>query len=205
MTKSRGRVHYCLAKGAQDVYAEIKAALEAGVDFVRLTPEHITDNFSEKIKAANVDRSKLILVNDPVLALSLGLENIFLEHSELDIFTVKSTYPNLNFGGLAHSLADSKNLELAKADYIEMTAPNNGRHAQPLGSELFQDVIPKEETYGWVVVSLNTPVVASGLKSLNEVEKLVGSADIKGVIISGQFEPRLELKTTVSELKKILG
>ena len=194
------KIHYRLAKDTTDVLSKIERAINAGVDFVHLASNHLSTDFFDQLKKQNIPTEKLVLLNEPEKARELGLKNVFISNGSIDVFELKSNYPNLNFGATAYSLADCKNLELAGADYIEMIVPSKKQNSIPLGSELMQDIIPKEESYGWVVMSLNTPVLASGIPTIKKFEKLQDSADVKGIVISETFEPNSTLESIVSYL-----
>ena len=107
-------------------------------------------------------------------------------------------------GGLAADLSDCKNWEIKGVDFIQFFMPTMGSTGVViLGSELLQDIIPREEEYGWMVLSLNKPVFVLGVADFEELKLLHDKTTINGVVFTPQFEQKGSLDERIKQVLNI--
>lgn len=156
-------------------------------------------------RRADVD---LLVAEDLDFALKIGANGLCLSDFSIDVEGIRKKHPNLIIGGLATTVADCKNWELLQVDFIHLTTANqnnlNGGLHPILGSEVVQNLISKEENYGWMIMSLNTPVFVAGLSALNELNELVKNASVYGIVLTPQFESNQNLSTKINKILEIL-
>lgn len=202
-------------------------------DFVNKSDESIADRLSILNNAGisallvhpeksgfSIDQLKVIatfckgeidcfVVDNPVLAKEIGASGLFFSTIQLADWSIKESHPNLIIGGRAHSLADCKNFELMDADFLTLVPavakPLGADNGSIPGSEIFSDIVPQEEVYGWMVSSLNIPVIAEGVFSLEELTRIVENANTQGVLISDTFCPTLDRSGCISAIRKTLN
>ncbi|WP_027420112.1 hypothetical protein [Crocinitomix catalasitica] len=110
-------------------------------------------------------------------------------------------------GATANTLLDCKNLDLQGLNYIEVPidlgAVDANHKNMILGSEGLQALLPKEIEYGWMLLSLATPIMASGIRSMNELEILVDQTAIHGVILDQLIYRASNKKETVQKIQSL--
>ncbi|NOQ71595.1 MAG: hypothetical protein GQ574_06325 [Crocinitomix sp.] len=145
------------------------------------------------------------LVKDDVdLADKLGLDGVLISDLERDLSSIRISHPNLLIGGLAYDLADCKNWEMKGVDFIQFFMPENGsQQVVILGSELLQDIIPREEEYGWMVLSLNKPVFVLGVADFEELKLVYDKTNVSGVVFTKHFEQKFSLEERIKQVSNI--
>lgn len=140
------------------------------------------------------------------LANQYNFTGIILSEQDVSVSHIRKSNPTIKIGGKATNLAECKNWELQKIDFIEFRPPTNPQTTsftkQILGSESFNKVFPKEEVYGWMIFSLNLPVFASGIHHVDSLKELIDTSSVVGAIISDQFEPKISREKIVREILK---
>ncbi len=154
------------------------------------------DEFKQEERATNID----YLVKDNIdFANEINADGVLISDLDRDLSTIRSSYPNLLIGGLALDLADCKNWELKEVDFIQFGIPNSDSNQNViLGSEILQDIIPREEEYGWMILSLNKPVFVTGIKNFQELKSLHSKTNVYGVVFTKQFEINSSLENRIS-------
>ena len=158
-------------------------------NFARLniTDNHILDAVSFYVKC-HVDFIWLTIpdeftnghVLDDVLAVCEGETAIWLEsrssfgeYLEVDGKIHQSIPENTNrpWAGVARSLAEFKNMELAGAKFVLLNHADvfNADKATILGNEGLYTIF-EDESYGWSILSVNTPIYIFG--KLNKEQEL---------------------------------
>lgn len=150
-------------------------------------------------------RAHLIIIDNLNWAIECGASYLLLSDLNVDVNQIRRKYPKLKLGGFALSMADCKNWELRKVDFIEFRpSRTNAKTIMPiLGSEGFQEIIPKESIYGWMILSLNTPVIASEPSDYDVLTDIVKSADIQGIVISDFFQAQESRLTCLKRIHSI--
>ncbi len=210
MGKSTGRIHYDYRKISKtDFNIELDEIISSGISFMRINP--LKDNLSleegQLIAAACKGKVDLIVVDDLDYALGIDAQGLYITSQELKVEDIMKAHPELSIGALAGSVAECKNWELKGVDYIELNV-NPRKDVKPdlptiLGTEIFKDLISKEESYGWMILSLNTPVIVSGLTSISQLRGLEKHADFHGVLITELFENKAVLTDKVARILEV--
>lgn len=159
------------------------------------------DEFKQEKRATGVD----YLVKDNIdFAKEINADGVLLSDLDSDLSTIRSSHPNLLVGGLAINLADCKNWELKNVDFIQFAIPsNNSKQNIILGSEILQDIIPREEEYGWMILSLNKLVFVNGVTNLEELKSIRAKTNIYGVVLTKQFEINSALEKRISMVSNL--
>ena len=110
-------------------------------------------------------------------------ERVFFEVYSDDVLNFAELHPTLSIGCHANSVAECKNLEMVGVDYIQYDPPKDQPEAGMGKIPFLETLIPRKEEYGWVVMSLNTPIIVGGLNSPDEYEDIYQLADVKGVFL----------------------
>ncbi|MFT5818985.1 MAG: thiamine monophosphate synthase [Crocinitomix sp.] len=147
------------------------------------------------------------LVKDDVdLADKIGVDGVLISDLERDLSSIRISHPDLLIGGLAYDLADCKNWEMKGVDFIQFFMPENGSpQGVILGSELLQDIIPREEEYGWMILSLNKPVFVLGVSDFEELKLVQEKTTIHGVVFTNQFEQKISLEERIDKMEELLN
>ncbi len=203
--ENASKIHYSIKQINQQQLDEL---INAGIDTIILESEKkCTENEMTLIKGIQ-SKVKIIVKDNIALAKEIGAHGVLF--SELHSLENMTTEDLAQFvvGGIAFNLADCKNWELFKADYIHLDAQKNTKKNTPnpiLGTEGFENIIPKKVEYGWMVASINIPVFATGIYSVSQLTELVAVASIYGMTINESFKTEENLKKDVPEIKTILS
>jgi hypothetical protein len=142
----------------------------------------IVDSEAELMQFKRSNKVSYLVKEAPELAIKLGADGI-----------------------LAMDIADCKNWEMKGVDFIQfLLAENDSQDKVILGAELLQDMIPREEAYGWMIMSLNTPVFGLGLANKDELANLLSKASIYGLVLTQQFEQNLSLEERITIASNLL-
>ncbi len=108
--------------------------------------------------------------------------------------------------GQAFTNTDCMNWELKGVDLIDY---NSSQHitANPtiLGSEGLQQLSPKNETYGWMLMSVNTPIFVSGLNTLRELQQLAEKTNFQGAFIRKNFNKETLTPSIIDKIQDLLA
>jgi len=211
VTKTRFQIHYQIKSDFNSTLLEsIKTLVKTGINGLVLNPGNykITIEQGKQIAQICGENVDLIITDDLDFAKQINAKTVFLSTLDETMNNLADKYPNMRIGGGAQRLADCKNWELLDAAYIDFNPPRASLEEEKnpfiLGAELYQAVIPKKVEYGWMILSLNTPVFASNLKSLSDLEELINNTQITGVVINDDFEPKLDLGNSIHNIRGIV-
>lgn len=187
---------------------QLTALIQAGIHGIILNPN--TENFDERVleKIQLLCNSQIdVYLEDAFeLANQYNFTGVILSEQNDSVNDLRKSNPTIKIGGKATNLAECKNWELQKIDFIEFCPPSNQKTTpftkQILGAESFTKIFPKEEAYGWLILSLNLPVFASGIHHLDSLKELIETSSVVGAIISDQFEPKISREKIVREILK---
>jgi len=184
-------IHYRLKKSPEQFLEKELAQIKSiAIDVVRLDAEFSLDEI-QRIKAL-LNNSALLLEDNVALAEAAGLNGVFFNSvSQALSYLANAPKASLNVGAKALNFADCKNLELQQADFIELNVAVKDNQSKMLGMELIENAIPKQDEYGWMIMSLNTPVIAAGLKNNGELSKVVKKSTMRGVLLTNSWDEDL--------------
>lgn len=198
-------------KSDESIADQLSILTKAQVSAILLHPENSGFSIDQLKEIVSFCKGEMdcFVVDNLTLAKEMGASGLFFSNIQLADWSIKETNPDLIIGGRAHTLADCKNFELMDADFLTLISsvakplgPDNG---SVLGSEIFSDIVPQQEVYGWMVSSLNVPVIAEGIYSLDELAVIAENSDIQGVLISDGFCSNLDRSTCLAGVNKILN
>lgn len=129
-------------------------------------------------------------------------DGVFLKYPKLDSQITEGF--NQPFGGLAHHLADCKNLEMLGAHFIDFNPIPVKSDPIPMGSEGQAQKPDQHETYGWMLFSLNVPVFYRHPNNLSEIKLRVANADITGVVLNEQYQWTLPIQEEIAKIRSLL-
>jgi thiamine monophosphate synthase len=204
------RLYYRLEtlQNLAEIDNQLTALVQAGIHGIILNPN--IKNFDirvlEKIQLHCNSEFDLYLEDAFELVNQYNFTGVILSVQDVSVADIRKSNPNLKIGGKATNLAECKNWELQKIDFIEFRPPTNQQTTpftkQILGAESFTQIFPKEEVYGWMILSLNLPVFASGIHHLDSLKELIDTSSVSGAIISDLFEPKISREKIVREILK---
>lgn len=175
--------------------------------YLKELPSSLTDDFCTGIQSKVEGGLKLMIDYSPGLMLDLKPTHIVVGNAIIGLSDLRKQFPTLIIGAYAHSLVDCKNWELAGADFLIVDfhkfKANTLQANALIGQEAVRAFYPNKEEYGWVFMSVNTPIFVKGIKDLNEVESLWRDTDLKHIIINDQFEPSLNVQDKIDFLLKL--
>lgn len=195
-------------KSGESIVDQLSVLLNAGVLGILVDPLNSGFSINQIIEVVSLCKGKTacFIVDDLALAKKVGASGLFFSSMAQADWSIKETNPELIIGGRANTLADSKNLELMDADFIVLdiaaAKPIEAGNGPILGAEIFSTIVPQQTVYGWTIASLNTPVLASGLHSLEELALIIENATIAGVLIADDFCPNLDRTTCLEAVVK---
>ena len=173
--QNKFQVHLTL-KELDDVSPEL-------VDYVRLHPNDLKQANTTEIIQKWDGVTPVIVYKHPGQFQQTPYKHVFFTHYSDEIAAFKETHPSLNIGCMAYSLATIKNLELAGVDYIQLDIPSSLPDHKLGKIPALETVIPRREEYGWTIMSLNTPVIIGGIKTLDEFKEVYALTEIAGLVI----------------------
>jgi hypothetical protein len=212
VTKPQFQIHYHIKSDFNAALLEkIERLIKGGINGVVLNPVNskITIEQGRQIAQFCGDTAELIITDDYDFAKQINAKILFLSNLDESITDLAVEYPNMHIWGRAETLTDCKNWELLGANYIDFNPPQTGLEEDKspfiLGAELYQAVIPKKVEYGWMILSLNTPVFASNIMSLSDLTELIDNTQIAGVIINDDFEAKLDLVNSIERIRELVN
>lgn len=187
---------------------QLTAIIQAGIHGIIINPN--SENFDvrvlEKIQLLCNSQIDVYLEDAFELTNQYNFTGVLFSKQDFSVAEIRKSNPTIKIGGKATNLAECKNWELQKIDFIEFCPPTNQQTTpftkQILGAESFTKIFPKEEAYGWMILSLNLPVFASGIHHLDSLKELIDTSSVVGAIISDQFEPKISREKIVREILK---
>lgn len=213
--KEISKIHYITQAKTEDlILSEVKSVLEAGIDWVQLRIKNDALDYlsiAQKVKELT-DKSKAILIlNDKVdLVNEIGADGVHVGLEDMPIQDVRSVLGDDKIiGGTANTFADAKNVELFGADYIGLgpfRKTNTKKNLSPvLGLKTYEEIIPKEEPYGWQFLLFNIPIIAIGGLEIKDIKELKTQTGIHGVALSGLIYNSDDKKKLVTEINQVLN
>jgi len=213
--KEISKIHYITQAKTEDlILSEVKSVLEAGIDWVQLRIKNDALDYlsiAQKVKELT-DKSKAILIlNDKVdLVNEIGADGVHVGLEDMPIQDVRSVLGDDKIiGGTANTFADAKNVELFGADYIGLgpfQKTNTKKNLSPvLGLKTYEEIIPKEEPYGWQFLLFNIPIIAIGGLEIKDIKELKTQTGIHGVALSGLIYNSDDKKKLVTEINQVLN
>lgn len=194
-----------------EILEEVQTSIDAGLDWVQLRVKNEDLNFLEIAKKVqNICAGKVtLIINDRVdIASELNCDGVHLGKEDMSISDARKILGNKIIGGTANTIVDCKNLEVNGADYIGLGPYRETRTKKKLSPILglngYLEILPKEEAYGWSLLSINTPIVAIGGIELEDVRELEKKTKIFGIAVSGMINKSNNKKELLSKLKDIL-
>lgn len=200
-------VYISRGKSITEIQAEIDHLLDVGLKAIRLNnqPKIAIAAYVELLEehCATID-----FIIESTLNKRLNqtiTQKVFYPLSEWDTYqTIKG---QVSFGK-AYSIVDCKNWEVKGVDFIDFALNNSHQHnafTKPLlGTEGLSNLIPLNQEYGWMVMSLNAPVFVSGVQSIAQLNEIVTCADIYGVIIDASVFSQPLSKNLINSIKELL-
>ena len=194
------------------IIREVEEMLEAGIDWIQLRIKNDGVDIpavAETVKEMCAGWAKLI-INDRVdIAVAIDADGVHLGQEDMPVEEARSLLgPDKIIGGTANTLVQCKNLELNGVDYIGLgpfTYTDTKKKLSPvLGLEGIARIVPKEVPYGWMLLSLNVPVVAIGGITPQDVPVLLEQTGIHGIAVSGMLAKAENKKVLINELKQEL-
>ncbi|MBN4072673.1 thiamine phosphate synthase [Crocinitomix catalasitica] len=213
--KTISKIHYITNGNSQnEILSEVDTVLKAGIDWIqlRMKDESLDHKaIAKEVKERCQDKS-ILIINDRVeLAKEIEADGVHLGKEDMSINEARKILGDKKIiGGTANTIADCKNLELAGVDYIGMgpfAFTETKKELEPIiGLEGFQNLFPKEEEYGWVITSINCPILAIGGITGKDIGKIMNTTSIHGVAVSGMIYQADDKGFIVNEIKqKIYG
>ena len=180
------KIHYrTLSRTVNELLTEINTVTKAGINTIRINASHFKSEILEEIEDCLPSELNVIFENPPhdySVPKNYGIHDT----GSLDsLRLLKDRKKDFTIGATGISLADCKNLDLLQLAYLEIPLQINysSKKAPILGTEGIAALIPKETEYGWVIMSINTPVYASGIRTLQEIKELARNTTIQGVVL----------------------
>ena len=205
----RGKIHYLItgAEADKDFLQLLSTASKDLVHVVRVSCLANGNSVNNLEEIAAISKGKALFFMDAACSQLTDVQpdGLFFHDPEEAMLFQKNSDDSQILAGLARTYADCKNLELANADYVLLKPKVKREYSSILGMEAFSNLIPKNETYGWMITNINTPVIAAGLRSLKELEELKKVAGINGIQISAGFEPQLHSREKVEKIHAIFA
>ncbi|MBN4070962.1 thiamine phosphate synthase [Crocinitomix catalasitica] len=213
--KTISKIHYITnGRSKDEILSEVDSVLEAGIDWIQLRMKD--ENLNQQAIAEEVKekchRKAVFIINDRVeLAKEIDADGVHLGKEDIPIDEAREILGDEKIiGGSANTIADCKNLELSGVDYIGMGpfafTETKKQLAAIIGLGGFQKLFPKEEEYGWMISSINCPVLAIGGITNNDIEEIMNTTSLHGVAVSGMIAKASNKEAVVNELKeKVYG
>ena len=202
------------AKTENLILSEVKSVLDAGVDWVQLRiKDESLDYFAiaKQVKTLTDKYGATLIINDRVdVAKQVDAHGVHVGLEDMPIKKVRDILGDSKIiGGTANTFADAKNVELFGADYIGLgpfrETKTKKKLSPILGLKTYQEIIPKEELYGWQFLLFNIPIIAIGGLQVKDIKQLKQTTGIHGVALSGLIYNAEDKKGLVKKLKEILN
>ena len=161
---------------------------------VQFAPQ-LKARFSEEIQFVHADNLKTESTESPVICYEPSAMNGFVKSGNIQI-------------GQAYTLVDCLNWDLKNVDFIEFRqrgVKSEVREKKSLmGMESLKVLAPKEAEYGWMLMSLNTPLLLSGFAHFEELKQSLQSINAYGVCLDRHFFEKFGLIERIAEVKELL-
>lgn len=186
---------------------EIQVGLKAieqsdniSIDAIRIPFNNFKeDRILAEQKGWEKNRVVLELVTPQDYQTTCGNRVFFTKPSE-DIAAFKMNFPDIEVGAAAFTIADCKNLELAKVDYIQYDISGSNLSKSIESIPDLKSLLSRESEYGWDLLSLNTPVLIGNVKGLDQFTDIFNQADIKGLVLDDWNKDSKELILRIRQL-----
>ncbi len=192
------------APAPQPLSARLAAAARAGVDLVQIRekdlPTRAVFDLVDEARAAAPAPPTRIVVNDRLdVAQALGAAGVQLARTSLPAAAARRIAPPPFLVGVScHSLADAREAEAARADYVLLgpvfPTPSKLRYGPPLGLQSLREV----------AAQVRIPVLALGGVTL-ENARACRQAGAAGIAAIRLFQDCDSLEDRVAELRRAAG
>lgn len=175
--------------------------------YLKELPTVISEHFSKALQLQVQDGLKLMIDFSHELIAVINPSIVIINEEQNVRSKVKDEFPTVKIAAHGHSLVECKNWELAGVDFLIVDYHSfSANTLQPnalIGSEALQAFYPSKEEYGWVFLSINTPVFVKGMNFITEIEILLRDTDLRHFIINDQFEPSLNMEEKVKRISNL--
>ena len=201
------------SKTEETIVSEVRSVLDAGITWVQLRIKDESLNYlkiAKQVKQLTDQYKANLIINDKVeIAKQINACGIHVGLTDTPIKEVRKILgKNKIIGGTANTFADAKNVELFGADYIGLgpfKATTTKKILSPiLGLKGYEEIIPKNEPYGWQFLLFNIPIIAIGGLEIKDIKQLKQNTGIHGIALSGLIYNSENRKELVTEIKNIL-
>lgn len=206
------KIHYNLVYSNDlEFVSKLDELIACGIDSVFLSaiPAVLSTDILAKLKSLSKAAVNLTIDFDNDLIHSICPNSVILPNDDANLKSIRNEYPNMRIGAAADSITQCKNWELLEIDFLVLNwssfQSNRAAKASILGSEDPQTIFPQKEPYGWMLLSLNTPIIAAGFKSINELAIVLNDSYIDQILISSVFEPHLSISQKVNKFKTLFN
>jgi thiamine-phosphate pyrophosphorylase len=211
MNPSTGRFRLCYitdrkAVAPKPVFKLIQQALRAGVDLIQIREKDLATRPLLELVRRSLTEARAagsgtrVVVNDRVdVALGTGAGGVHLGRQSLPPDVVRGMAPEgFLIGVSCHSLAEAREAEAARADYIVLgpvfETPSKLAYGPPLGLETLREVCAQ----------VKIPVLALGGVTVERARECLeaGASGLAGISI---FQTALSLEERVRELRELFS
>lgn len=183
-------IHYLLSLNAEtNIEERLQGLLQESVRFIHIQ-NNSTDVFPEGLIRKYQDKVNFILWNST----GVSGETNTIHFTDINLLEEEGLLKG-SFSARANSIAECKNLELKGANFIEVSGENNW--------QFLIEILPKSDDYGWKVISLNCPVIISGVNSFTVIEEIISKTAVNGFLITDSFEPEISFSDKINTLNKL--
>lgn len=189
---------------------QLRELVESPIDAIHLSslPTPVSDNFLEEIASHSKDEVQIFIENRSELLEKFNWDGIVFTNEVLKLEAYRAEFPHLKIGARTRSLADSKNWEGVGVDFIALDFTDSTSKLKTPGSildsENFAHSFLRKDGYGWMLFSLNTPVLAAGCKTLDQLVELNDACELNGFLITDQFESHLSIDQKIHAIRACL-
>ena len=134
-------------------------------------------NIKPHILALNhiIQKTGVLVITDSEELLEEGLNLAgFICADFKDQPAKKNQYTHLKIGGIAHDVADAKNIELYKGDFVYMGPIND------IGTMPYMTLIPEKPDYEWRFLDITIPIIGFGKISGHTLEAFSKQVNLSG-------------------------
>ncbi len=201
------KLHYITNGDSEtSILNEVKAALDANIDWVQLRIKDPTLDFlsiAEKVKKICENKAVLIINDDLEIAKIIDADGVHLGLDDTPVQQARKILgPNKIIGGTANTLNDCLNRQADGADYIGLgpyrITTTKSKLSPILGLRGYQTILPQEN--GEIYI----PVVAIGGIVVADIDELMQKTLVHGIAVSGLIKNATDKKKLVEEIHQKL-
>ncbi len=128
---------------------------------------------------ALIDEKGLSIISN-ITFYKIGIKtNTAICDSFAHISTLKKQYPSLTIGCVANDIADCKNIEHFKGDFVYFGP------LEKIGTSPYITLSPEKPDYEWRFIDITIPIIAFGLTSSDTLDNLTKKANLFGFATAG--------------------